>query len=35
MNSAIGLILGSGWSNIIENVKNKKEKSFESSFDAS
>jgi len=32
MNSAIGLILGSGWSNIIENVKNKKEKSFESVF---
>lgn len=32
MNSSIGLILGSGWSNLIENVKNKKEKSFKTIF---
>lgn len=32
MNSPIGLILGSGWGKIIENIKNKKEKSFENLF---
>src|SRR3989338_4286373 len=32
MNSAIGLILGSGWGGIIDQVKNKKEKGFKSVF---
>lgn len=32
MNSPIGFILGSGWGGILEKVKNKKEKSFESVF---
>lgn len=33
MNSPIGFILGSGWGKIIENIKNKKEKGFETVFD--
>ena len=32
MNSPVGLILGSGWGKIIEDVKNKKEKGFEEVF---
>src|SRR3989338_2632679 len=32
MGGPIGFILGSGWGNIIENVKNKQEKSFKTIF---